>query len=1151
MIRDVVAFEWRYHARQVTFPAAAALFFLFGFGLAASGYGPDNIHINSPYSITQSLGLLSLAAIFLMSVFCANAVVRDREHRMEEIVFSTAVEKFHYLFGRFTGSFLAGFTAFSMSAAGMLAGTLLVNHDPASVGPVRVGHYLWALLVMALPNLLLTAVVLFAIATLTRSVLASHVGAVFLYVLYFVGAALTNSPLMAASVPGGQSTSPFSILLDPFGLSAFFEQTRYWTPAVRNVRLIALTGNFLLNRLAVIGLALVGLAIVYRLFAFRVVSDAKRKKAEERDETPATAHYAPVAQRLSQWAAFRSAARVEIVSVLKSVPFLLLLLLWAGLAASEVISAVASGEYGSALLPTTSIVFSELRAPLHLIGLIVLVYYSTEIVWRERSVRMAQIIDATPSSNVTFVGAKATALAVMVLALIGAEIVVATVIQLGRGWMHVEPALIASFAWFDGLPLLFFAIAALFIHSLAPQKYLGMFLVLVFAVLTEAGGRFGLEHHLWRFGTAPPVVHSDMNGFGHAAAAFNWYALHWAILAALLLLVAATRWRKGAAEPIHRALAAALCAAFVASGAHIFYNTNVINEHRSSADVLQWRADYERTYKAFAGVPQPRIAGIQASLDLNPNERSYRAAGRYTIVNESTAPMEKVLVAVRREARNVSLAIPGAKLLNRDSRFGHYWFQLAQPLPPGARSELQFDLTFANPGFVDGNDDNSVVANGSFITSNRCFPTLGYRSSYEIGDPAQRRRYGLRAKPENEGDEEQREDAESEWTSFDVTLSTAPDQIAVATGKLEREWVANGRRFFHYRSESPVPNGFAFVSARYAIARDGRVAVYYHPAHQQNVARMLDAASQSLKAFEQSFGPYPHGQLKIVEIPGHWQGFAGMARPDTLYLGETRTFLIDARDPNRLDLISRRVAHEVGHQWWGLSVAPAEQPGGLAITESLAKYSELLMLERLRGREEVRRSLTYELDLYLAGRAEQQRAEVPLRRVGSESYLYYRKGAIVMHALKDLLGEAAMNEALHRLYAAEAGAGHSPGSAALVAELNAVATPQQRVLINEWMNEIVLYDFKLLSAKAKRLPDGRFEVTMQIAAAKTNEPLHEAIEVGLFSRTDAPLAVAKVLLHDGANVVTMTVAEMPLSAVVDPYVCRIDRNRFDNEKRVE
>ena len=272
MLMDIVRFEWRYHTRQISFIAAAALFFLFGFMVTATGFGPDNIHIDSPYSIAQSIGLLSLLSVFILADFCANAVVRDRETRMEEIVYTTSVGKLPFLAGRFAGSFLAAVTAFSTSALGMLVARFMPWHDPDRLGAVQPAHYLWALIVIAVPNMLFAAATLFALSTVTRSLLASYAGSVLLYILYFVASALTNSPLMASSVPGANESAWLASLLDPFALSAFFEQTRNWTPALRNTKLISLTGNFLLNRLLWTGVSLAILAVAYRLFSFRVIT---------------------------------------------------------------------------------------------------------------------------------------------------------------------------------------------------------------------------------------------------------------------------------------------------------------------------------------------------------------------------------------------------------------------------------------------------------------------------------------------------------------------------------------------------------------------------------------------------------------------------------------------------------------------------------------------------------------------------------------------------------------------------------------------------------------------------------------------------------------------------------------------------------------
>jgi hypothetical protein len=503
VLKDIVRFEWRYHTRQISFIAAAALFFLFGFAVTATGFGPDNVNINSPYSIAQSIGLLSLLSVFILANFCANAVVRDRETQMEEIVFTTSVGKLPFLVGRFTGSFLAAVTAFSTSVLGMVVARFMPWQDPDRLGAVHPTHYLWALLVIAVPNMLFAAVTLFALSTVTRSVLASYAGSVLLYVLYFVASALTNSPLMASSVPGVDESAWLAALLDPFALSAFFEQTRNWTPALRNTKLISLTGNFLLNRVLWIVVSLAILAVVYRLFSFRVVTSSKKRAVDLADDTPVTTTpYKPVEPHPSDWAAYLAASRIEIRTFLLTLPFLAMMLLWAGLAGFELMNDVTGGEYGSASYPAAGMLFGTLYRPLTLLATILLIYASAEIVWRERTLRVSGILHATPASNIVFVASKCSVLAALIGVITGTGLLALIGIQLARGW-PIEPALMLAFAYYLAAPLLLFALVAVVIQTLSPHKYLGMLIVLLVGVIGQLGPVMSWAHPLLRIGWFP------------------------------------------------------------------------------------------------------------------------------------------------------------------------------------------------------------------------------------------------------------------------------------------------------------------------------------------------------------------------------------------------------------------------------------------------------------------------------------------------------------------------------------------------------------------------------------------------------------------------------------------------------------------------
>jgi ABC-2 type transport system permease protein len=1160
MIRQLIAFEWRYHTRQPAFIAAAVLFFLIGFALTGSSFGPENVAVTAPWLVMEVLAFVSLFSVFAIAIFVANAVIRDTEQRMAEIVFTTPVGRFPYLFGRFSGAFLAAATTLALAPLGMMIASRMPWIDPARAGTLDVTLYLWAFAVMVLPTLVFVTALLFAFAVLTRSPLATYTASIVIYFLYMVCAALTNSPLMAASSPGAGGGA-LAALLDPFGLTSFFELTRYWTIAEKNGRFVPLSGILLVNRVVWIAVAGIAWGVAYRVFRFRLLGKVKasgfRLQASGMDRATDSASQTPdarsprVPQTPSAVASYWSATKLEVGAVARSLPARLLLLLWAGLAAAEIRSEIFDGEYGTVLYPATALIIGVLKAPLMIIGMVIVIYYGSELFWREQRFRMASLVDATPVRGLAMVLAKWTTLVVLIAATIATAIIVGIIIQLASGHTDLQPLLYLSLFWFDGFPLALYAAAAVAIHALSPGKYAGLVLVLLFFVATRMIAMFGLEHPLWRYGAGPSVDYSALYGFSDSAGAFGRLMLHWSVLAAALLAIAAVAWRRlrdGAPERWRvvvrnaRVWAPALLLALL-TGGWVYYDARDVE---STETRLQWRAGYEKKYRPLANTPQPRIAAVATNVAIYPETRRVQLAGDYTLVNDTNTPITTVHVATRRDAGSTRVSIPGARLTT-DAAFAMHRFELAKPLQPGARTALHFELTL----------DEVAEENGTLMMSFLTYPSLGYRVTYELTDPKERAKRGLGAMSAPELEDPEAVSTDESEIAFEATLSTSADQIAITSGRLMRTWSEGNRRFFHYRAEAPIRNLFSIASGRYDIARrqagNVEVSVVYHPSHRANVEAVLDTAALTLAYCDREFAPYPHRQLKLVEVPAS-QRFGAYASPDTILLNENRTMLIDLRDKTRLDLLGRRVAHEVGHEWWGHMLVPETRSGSTTLVESLAKYTELMILERLRGREQVRALLEYELDRYLAGRSGEEQRERTLMTARSQPYIYYSKGAIVLYAIRDLIGEQTLNTALRRFLAEERGQANAT-TLDLLRHLRAVSNDTQFALIDKWLQKIVLYDFRVDSATVQPLPGGGFRVTARVNAASYeatpdgNEkeiPLDEMIDIAV---DDQPLP--KQRLRSGANELSFVVQEKPVWLAVDPNILRIDRNRFDNGKRVQ
>lgn len=1176
MLSALVAFEWRYQTRQLTFLAAAVGFLGFGYALTASGFGPEAVRVHAPWLVAESVGFLALLSVFALAAFCGNALVRDAEHHMEEVLYSTPAGAWRLLGGRFLGAFLTALSAFAFALAGMWVASAMPWLDPARVGGPGLAAFAWAVAVMALPTLLFCAALLFAIAAITRSALACHVGAVAVYALYLVASTLTESPLMAASRSGGAGLG-WAAALDPFGLSVFFEQTRFWTVDEQNTRFVALTGAFLVNRLATLAAAGGLFLVAHRAFVARARSRTRGREKKEvlAPEPPprplGLEPVPPVRGGVRAWlAAWCSATWVEARALVLSRAGWALLGVWTVLALEEAVSAVSSGEYGAATLPTSGIVLDAVRTPLALVGTLVLVYAAAEVAWRERRHGFADTVLATPAPSGALVAGKWSALALLVLAMVLAGAGVALGVQGVRGGAAIEPGLYAGLLLLSAWPLWLLGAALLFVHVLSPARYAGLLASAGLLLFSLRGAAIGFAHPLWRFGSAPALDHSDLSGFGGGLFGTCAFLLHWTLVALLLAVLTATAWRGGASarerwralggafRGARRAPVLALLGLVVLSAGFILYNTDVLNRRESPSAVADWKAEYERTYGSLTTQPAPTPSRVEATLALEPARGRLRLTGTTTVVNRTSAPIQRVWVSVRRDTEVRGLSVDDAARERDDPRLGMHAFRLSSPLAPGASTRVHYDLAFAREGFTAESPDTRITGNGSVLLGFQWWPGVGFRRSWTLTDPRERARRGL-PPAEAAADAEDEPATGNGWITFDVTVSTAADQTVVGPGRLVRSWEAGGHRLFRYATDVPTPDLLLFTSARYAVARREHrgvtVEVFHHPGHAANVERMLTAATTSLDVMQAAYGPYPHRALRIAEIPSDWP-MGGFAFSGGFVLNERRAFLIDARDPRRVDLVARRVAHETAHQWWGYGVSPPGGPGATALVESLTKDAELRVLERLRGPDQVAQVKLYELDRYLSGRANASSPEVPLAQVRNDQpYLFYGKGTLVLEALRGVIGAARMDAVLRDFYRENAGPDGHATSAALFARLEGAAPEAARARVHAWLDQIVLYELKLTRAKARPLPDGRYEVTLEIDAGlrksdaaghETAAPLDEPIPLAVYGADGRPLLQASRRLTSGTNRVRLVVKAPPASAAVDPDLTRIERDVGDN-----
>src|SRR5204862_5027132 len=124
------------------------------------------------------------------------------------------------------------------------------------------------------------------------------------------------------------------------------------------------------------------------------------------------------------------------------------------------------------------------------------------------------------------------------------------------------------------------------------------------------------------------------------------------------------------------------------------------------------------------------------------------------------------------------------------------------------------------------------------------------------------------------------------------------------------------------------------------------------------------------------FGRFEFQKFWVMEYPRSRQ-FAKWS-PNTVPFGEGTGFIERLKNPDDIDLLYFVTAHELAHQWWGHQLIGSQTQGSNMMSESLAEYSALKVMEKKYGEDMLRKDLRYELDRYLRGRGGETRHEPPL-----------------------------------------------------------------------------------------------------------------------------------------------------------------------------
>lgn len=525
MLFRIAAFELRQQLRSHVFWIVFAISVLMVVGALSVEQLRVGIGAERGAALVVRTHLLwSLFYMFTAAAFVADAVLRDDLTGFAPILQSTPARRRDVVLGRFIGALAATIICFLSVPMALLATNLLPWTDPALAAPPSAAAYLLGSLGLAIPNLVISSAAFFGLATATRSMFGTLIGAAALLALYGGGR-------------GGEASG--TVLFEPFGFAAYAAATTGWTGTELEAGVPALAGSLLLNRIIWLCAAVVLVAVAVFRYRPREPRPANAAVVSE-SATPRVAQ--PLPDPSYDWGARRAAyvarTRLELRQLVFTPAFLVLLLLGLGQAGATLWPIAAKGGESADLIRALIDAFQ-------LVPLVVAIFFAGELMWNEQDRRVAALIAASPVSAGALLLPKLLALGLVLLglALITGLGAAATELAHGRA-----PDLLAYFLAYVGpksLDWLLVGVAALFLQAVSPNKLAGWGLMVLYLIASLALQQTGYTAPLYRYGAYPGTPFpARITG----ASDTGLYRLYWSAFALLLLALVLAVWGRGETE---------------------------------------------------------------------------------------------------------------------------------------------------------------------------------------------------------------------------------------------------------------------------------------------------------------------------------------------------------------------------------------------------------------------------------------------------------------------------------------------------------------------------------------------------------------------------------------------------------------------------
>ncbi|MCG8332093.1 MAG: hypothetical protein MI974_30695 [Chitinophagales bacterium] len=1175
MIRSIFLHEFNYWLRQPAFYIYAVLTFaipaLAMWGTAVDATTYDGKLVNAPIRIFEMLLFFQKLLLLLIPLIMGTTLYRDFSSRMHTLLYSYPIAPTHYFTGKYLSAFFIMMIIGIMPVLGIMFGSLLPGISPHVLASFDWNVYFQAFLIMVLPTIFIFGSLSFSAVALSRNIYTA--------ILIIIASILIQGIFNV--ILGSEHTLKAAALIDPLGENSLYYLTRFWSVQEQNERLPGFESIIFWNRFIWIIISIVALLFAHYYFRlaysppFAFVSSQKVAPISKQATKPSTSDIKVNIQP----SLFRhlklvwNLSNFELIHILRSKTFLGIVSL--GLLFIVLQQLQANPPYGFRTLPATWLM---LRVPTILFLMIIQLLtflYAGNIIHRSRTVHFHEIEWATPTPPPVLLASKLLSLIKMQVLLLMLIMIGGISVQLYKQYFHIQAGLYL-FELF-GLrlgSLIIWAVAALLVNILIPNKYLAFFFLLLGAMGISGLPEMGITTYTLQFNNPPVFQYSEMDAYGSTLCPYSVFMLYWSFFTIALLVVSYALYQAQIVfslrermklfwnriyRPTSMSILSIALTAFIGMGYYLY------NEEQqflpSNHTINTWKSEREKLYGHFKTYPQPKITDVQLNIHLFPRDRSFEAQGRYLLINKTDVFIDTLLLNYSFKEITQFKLPENARCIFRDSIHQMDMYALSPALPPGDSILLEFEIKNRSNTLLSSN--SKIKGNGTFFTDH-IFPGIGY-NPIEISSNAQREAFHLPLKPEHfefPADSiallKSYSSIDADLIALETIISTEKEQIALAPGYLQESWQEGERSFYHYKMDVPIKDFYGFNSGKFAVEKDKwkevSLEIYHYPAHTHNLQSLMRGLKACLDYQSQYFSDYQHQQARIIEFPitagEHATTFA-----NSIPFSEARFIsTVDKSDSSSIDLAFYVAAHEMAHQWWGNQLIPADLPGSRMLTESLAEYTALRALENEYGKAAVQKFLRLNLEQYLTARSNSSQKEQALMYAHpKQTYITYRKGGLAMYTLSEQIGEEQFNFAIQSLlHSYPPDQAPYPTSQDLIRHLRIVTPDSLQYLITDWLETITLCNYQIQHTAIQQEAnqyliaidftfrkyrcDGRGQIIKDSDAKNSVDklPLGEYVEIGCYDNNGKLVHVEQVKITQAENQIRFLITQPVEKARLDP-----------------